>query len=738
MRSHARRLQLLPGHALTRPLLLALLLGSTACGARSGPGAETPAAAVTTKAPVLSAEDFAKTAHIVLSSQDQSDATKLQLASVVQYQLRRAEALYAQGYTEAAESVTSGALLLLRQDDAIASALQGRDLALLGSAHAAARRGNAGRAEALYRLTLQTTKNPATRKQIEDHLTALSQFSAATTASSPLIQAGDHARDKLAAAWVDPTSTARRTAQEAILDWMHEALGSELSENGPSSRMERDEALEAYRAVRSGAPALIALGLRHGDPLSAVRALDEAELSRALPPGIRLRLDAAGQAGSSEAYLDLFRLFEGLRRDGEEEAQLPPQVADGATLWTTIGLYRSSPGKLEHAMPLAMSLVEYGLPEVATSVLAQNLDPRTTPEALGWSLGLVLRGMIELSQTNQTKAAERCFIEAAPLLRLAEEPRYAGVRPEPARVYSLLASIEIRVGGLDRALTLLQQVATRTPSADTLIRLAGLHRQKGELNEAAAALEAALHLAQKVGNVLLEAYAEELSFQIERERGNTDEAKRALERALERTLTARAIDLSVLSTAAVERHLARILENYGNERATRRAYERALGVSRGNPAELEMTLTDMARSALTTGDVRLARLATRSALELGLSPDELIYIALWQKLTEQRARTGSDGLPAQVFQSAQGTTGWLAQLRLFALGQLDGAALLSVAQSIPEKAEAEFYRALTESGDADLGQVAKSTAIDLIEVKIAKDLLAPPQQLTIPSHLTIP
>jgi len=728
------------------PLLVVGALVLAGCASGPGTGPQTPANGEVAPPPTLTDAAFAPAAHRILLANDRNGETKQLLASVVQHQLKRAEALYDLGYPAAAEAAASGALLLLRRDDNVASALHGQSQTLLLSANAAARRGNAGRARALYQLTKSANRDPAVEAQINRHLTALDDFTRSTIGTSPVIRTGEASREKLAAAWVDPSNEAFTAAQASVIAWMETALESQVAEGGPTSRGERDDAMEAYRAVRSGAPALIALGLRQGDPLSAVKALDDADLSRALPPGVRLRLEAAGESGSPEAYLDLFRLFDGVRREGDVETSLPPHVADGATLWATIGLYRSSPGRLEHAMPLAMSLVEYGMPEVATTLLAQNVDQRTSAEALGWSLSLVLRGLIELSQTEQTSAAERSVAEAEPLLRLAEEARYSEVRPEPARVYSLLASIEIRTGALDRALPLLKKAVEHTPTADTLVRLASLERQRGELDGALATLKRAILVAQKSGDVLIEAHAEELSFQLERDRGNTAEARAALGRALERTLTARALDLAVVPPAAVERLFARILEHYGDMRGSRRAYERALSASRGHSIEIEVTLTEMARGALTTGDVRLARLATRSALDLGLAPKDLIYIALWQKLTEQRAGASSDGLPSQIFTSATDTTGWNAQLQKFALGELDGRGLNEAARTLPERTEADFYQALAirvpaaapAEVAAALLRVADSQALDLIEVKIARDLLAPAQKFALPDGVTVP
>lgn len=671
-----------------------------------------------------------------------SKEEKLRLAAVVRYQLRRAGELFEAGHVEAAETTGSGALLLLRSDDARSSALSGHEKALLLLAHGAARRGDSGRARALYLLALEANPNSSSAPAIREHLRALDDFTGATLGDAAVIKTGEIAREKLAAACVDPSADVFRQAQAGVIDWMDAALTSQVNPEGPGSRTEREEALEAYRAVRSGAPTLVALALRQGDPLAAIRVIDEAELSRALAPALRLRLEEAGESGSPDAYLDLFRVFDGIRHEGDLETSLLPELANAATFWSAIQLYRSNPGSLEHAMPLSLLLLEFGMPEVSTAVLARNLSPTTSPEALGWSLALVLRGMMELSQTNQTEAARQSFVEATPLLDLAASPRYRGAVPEPARVQALLAALEIRVGNLDRALPLLETAVERAPSPETLLRLAAVQRQKGDSKNALSTATRAVTLAGRAGNLLLEAQAEELLFELERDAGQQVEAGATLGRALEKTLTARTTGLSTVSEAAIERHLARLLEHYGDVRGARRAFTRALAASRKSPIEIELTLTDMARSALTSGDVTLARLATQSTVEVGMLPEDSVYIALWQKLTEERTKTTPDGSANQVITSANKASGWIAVLKQFSLGQLDAKKLAAAARTPVERTEALFYEALATRDAAEskkaLSEVATSPALDLVEVRMARDLSAPRARYPLPEGVALP
>lgn len=719
------------------------MLGASqiACGGAPHVAAVTPVVATGALATEIQPADFAKQTHGLLLSRDRTQANKLLLAGAVQYQLKRAEQLFRNGHTEEAEDVVTGALLLLRHDDELLSATRGRGAALLEAAHAAARAGDAGRARALYELSLEVIESDSAKSDIKGHLSALGTWGEETQGPTALEQIGEKTRQSLARAVVDPRAEVYLETRDDIISWMRAALASSIQSDNINSRAEREVALEAYRAIRTGAPALIALNTRQGTPAAAVLTLEEADLERALPPGLRALLDATAESDNPDAWLSLFRQLEESREDGGSETGLPRYVTDGAAFWAAIGLYRSSPGKFEHAMPLAMTLVEFGMPEVASNLLAQNTDKDTKPEALAWSLNLVVGGLFEMSRTGQLEAARRSFEEAEPLIKLAERSRIPG--PGPARARALMAALETQHGFVKRALPLLKSSAALEPHADTLLRLARLQSQAGDEVSSQKSLLLAVEASQKTGDLLAEARSEEALFRSYRVLGRKEEAEAALIRSLKRTLVLRQMDLPTSSPASVERQLARTLEYFGEAHEVRAAYARALSASRDDAAELEMTLTDMARAALTWGDLRLARTATQSALELGLPKENAIYIALWQKLLEAQTKTAPDGLSRQVFSGASETQGWLRVLRDYGLGNRPASELKAQADTIPENAEAEFYSTFVGEGPSKstLEHLAESPAVDLIEVRIAQDLLAnqlTPLNLKLPTDIELP
>jgi hypothetical protein len=147
----------------------------------------------------------------------------------------------------------------------------------------------------------------------------------------------------------------------------------------------------------------------------------------------------------------------------------------------------------------------------------------------------------------------------------------------------------------------------------------------------------------------------------------------------------------------------------------------------------------MARAALTLGDVRLGRLATQSTLDFGLPAENSIYIALWQQILEGRSGVTRDGLSREVLTRAGGASGWLGTLRLFGLGEIASSELSSLANGIPEKVEADFYTLLvSEKKDPLLKSVAESSAVDLIEVRIAQDLVASSHVFQLPQGVELP
>lgn len=742
-------------------LLARLALGSgvalgagltVGCGSGSRPPADASTEATAIPAP-LAPVDVPRIASELLAGKYSGAEEKSRELALVRYQLVRARALFSHGHVADGQDAVMGALLLGSEGRLTPEALVDLDEPLLLAAHAAARAGDAGRAETLYRYArgamLAKGKDDAhTRAQradIDAHLGAIESWTARSRTASPLLASGEDVKLATSAALLAPSEATTSAAERAILVWLDRALAhasGQSSETAVGEMLERDLALEAFHAIRTGGPTLLAVAVRAGNPARALDALDAGDLGRAVPAGLRSRVTAASK-NEPGAWLDLYRYFDGAARTQSSDTALPPYAADGARLWSAIQLHRAEPNDLESAMPLAALLVELRLEEVAVRILSDGVNQSTPDEALSWSVSLLATALVDLGRTDRIESARLAVAEAAPLLALAEKRGSKAVSPRPIAVYALLASLETRLGHAREALPLLERVAREAPTADGQRRLSALYRQLGDRAGAELALRRAIELAQKDGDVLSEALAEEQSALLAHESGDEALAKAALERAISRVLTARAMDLQKRPQPTIERTLARLSLRYGESRAARRAYERALASAPGNPEEVDHTLTEMSENALVFGDRALSRRSIEAAVELSASSESLVYISLWHRALERRLGGDSDGMWRQALDQAGSTSGWVDAVRRFGLGEFDADTLGRRARSIPERTEVSFYQALLGAAPeaerhAQLEQVAKSTALDLLEVGIARQMVSGPLHVELPKGIELP
>jgi hypothetical protein len=285
------------------------------------------------------------------------------------------------------------------------------------------------------------------------------------------------------------------------------------------------------------------------------------------------------------------------------------------------------------------------------------------------------------------------------------------------------------------------------PTLESLNTLAAIDRQRGELDHALKTLAAIAELARKETDLTAEGEALLQTFQIQRGRGQGAEAEKALTGALNRALDARELARTNNEHARAERLLARVLEHYADKNAVRRATARAYEASASDFNQLTATVIDASRRALTQRDLKGARAAVRHALEAQLSEEDIVYVALWLKLLERQLKVASDGTAEEAFAAIEDATGWPAKLRAWGRGRLDDQGLMESARGTIQLTEAAFYVAMNHHAlgkqDAlnELEKVAESKAVELVEVAIARELLARREGatgLSLPSDLTLP
>ena len=689
---------------------------------------------------------FAPSAYRVLVGADTGAKRASLLAGVVARQLERARLRFESDRPETGYAGLQGAFLLMRRGEFRREAFLHAAPPLKEGAAAASRLGEEGYSLALY-TQLDGLLAPGTdRDDVETHLKAMAAFHALTGAAGPLVAAGSDARVAAQRALLDSSDEAFRDASTRLLAWIGKAHAAGSSDAGAHSNADREE---AYRALRGGGYALVALYLRHEDPLGAVTAADEAGLDRALPPDLRARLEASAQDDDPDAWQDLYRLYDSLAREVQAALSLDPRLFEGAAWGAAVSLFQSEPGSFRGAMPLATRLVDYGMAEVAPLVLSSGLARGATPEQLAAALALSLNATVAEAEAGQHEAARRTFDGSAALLELASTKAFAGrVSPSPARFRYVMGALEAGRGALARARPLLEAAVADEPSVDALRVLSAIMRQKRDVPETLKLLERARQLADKTGNVVEEADVWHTEFEVMRDGGDRAGATRALEQALTRALDATRQGRPGSSQARAERLLAHILEHFTDRPAVKRATERAYDAASADVSQLSATITDSARRALTRRDLPAARSALAHAVEASLPPDELVYIALWLGLLERQLAVTPDGSVEDAFVAMDEAPGWSGRLRAWGRGKLPDSDLLAAARDPAQRTEAMFYTTMRRratgdaSAEAELEKIAQSEAVNLVEINIARDLLAlragTESGFKIPAGVTLP
>jgi tetratricopeptide (TPR) repeat protein len=330
-------------------------------------------------------------------------------------------------------------------------------------------------------------------------------------------------------------------------------------------------------------------------------------------------------------------------------------------------------------------------------------------------------------------------------MQLAESRAFAGkVAPSPARLRYVMAAIETRHAELARARPLLERALAAEGSIEAYSMLASIERQQKRTEQALAALTKVVELSRLASDPIAECEALFQKFEILRDAGRQDAAAAALAAALVRSIETQRVARPGPSQARVERLLARVIEQYGDRPAVHRATERAFAAAGGDIRQLSATILDRARRSLVQSDLQSARAATQRALEAGLGPDEMVYVAVWQFLLENKLNARSDGLVEEALATLDEEAVWPLRLRAWTRGKLSDSELRAAAKSAAERTEANFYAAMAAhvrgrpEAQAGLRDVADSPAIDLMEVGIARELIAPPHKYALPANITLP
>ncbi len=731
-----------PGSA----VCLALLVSTVGCAGHARRGPVSAAAAGAVRPLAVTDDTFAREAAVVLLSSEPSPERTNRLAGVVRFQLDRAGALYREGHDEAGLAAVEAALYLVRAGEFDPVMVEGRAPALLAAANAVARQGSAGRALALYSMLSATMPAGSQRDEVRAHIAAIQQWAQSTKSPGPMQSAGNRQRTATERALWEPQRDSLLSARTAIVEWMERALVFNKEQAPPSDDFERDEAIEAYQALRAGPMVLTALFLRNGDPAGALSAMETPSVSRLVSPHLHEALRKTAEEDDPAAWMELFSTFERTSAAGAGTG-LDPELSQAAAWGTAVELCRVEPKTLRGVMPVATLIARHGMGEVGPLLLAPVVQASGRAEVASWALGYVLETLGYGGRVGDFAASRRTYVNAKPMLDFIAKQSFAkDVSPSVGRVHLAMGALEARAGELRAARPLVQQAVSEEQTLPALALLSAIDRQQGNVTEALRSLDALGKLATQASDPTTVADAHVSEFEVLRDAGKADLARGVLEQALRRALDARQLARTGAEHAGAERVLARVLEHYGELDAANRATERAFNAGKSDLPQVTATLLDAARRGLVRGQLRTARSAARHAIEANVAGDDLVYIAIWLRLLERKLMVPSDGTVEEALARVEETDRWPERLRAWCTGRLTDEQLLESARTRVERTEASFYGAMAaySAGGKDalgrLAPIAKSETIELVEVTIARDILAAqtPLSLKLPREIDIP
>lgn len=706
-------------------------LSHAGCAPKNAAAPRSAATADSTPIEAVAVDDdgFAAAALAILQNDAPSPRRMGLLVGVVQRQLDRAARYFEGGQEEMGLACLRGALYLVRAGELRPEMLAGRSAPLSHAAGALSRLGNEGQADALYSLLVDRLPKGAEQEDARQHLEALRRWQQDTRQPGSMQARAAAQQAAMQQALLDPSPAALERAHAETLLWAEQAQALAAEQMPPQSYFEQDETMEAFRAMRTAPLTFVALYLRQGNPEGALSALDEESIARLTPPSLRQRVEGAAADNDPEAWAELFRLFESADATEESGPMIDPDLARAAAWGAALELYRAESESFRAAMPICSLLLAHGMAEVAPLILEQALEHSEHTREASWALRFVLEAIRQAEALDDLAAARRTFARAQNLIKFSQREVYGGrVTPSASRLHYFMGAIEAGAGELARAHPHLQLAVKLEPTADALRLLSSIDRQRRDYPSALTELDRVIEITRGTGDAAAQAESHLLRFELLREMGEAGRSEESLESALMLGLGARTAAQTGQEQAVAERVLGRVLEHYDERDAARRAAKRAYEASRNDIRQMTETVLDSSRRALTLGDLRAARDSVRRAVSADLADEDTVYAALWLKLLEQRLKVTSDGTAEEALAQIDTQSGWTAKLAAWGRGKLSSQQLLAEAESRIERVEATFYLAM--SGPLDQGslekleEVASSEAIQLVEVTIARDLLA--------------
>ena len=732
-----------------------LLLALQACSkGGESPGAKLPLGGLTQPAlSAMSDDAFAGAVHDLLLSEAKSGARRSRLNSVVAKQLERSAQKFRANENDRGMVATTGALYLIARGEFSPDMVteEGR-VALEAAVKDSALAGDEGRSQALYNL-LKLSLADHGGKDLQEHLDALSQW-AQDTYGPPgsATRAGAFERTAVRRRLYEPTQEAHDAAVAALREWIGEALKIKEAFRHHRQSATREDSAEAFRALQTGATALLSLYLMDGDTKGAIGGIDAANARELITPEAIQALTRLDAKPDAIGFVELLQAFQGRpeRPDADDDSEnlaSEREFRQAVTFRLALQAYRLDPTLPEAAAVVAAGLQRYGMGEASPTVLLEAVTAHPEPVILSGALAIVMQAMALEVEEGSSAAARRVYRAADPLLRLADAPALQGkLQPSPPRVRALMGQIELGEGKIAEALALFNASNGGETSAAVLLWLARIEIHTGHVTEGLAHLRDAAKQAHHEkshalqGEVLL-TLSDTLQIQ-----GDVSGAHEALTAAIAPLMAARKSGAPAERVAA-ERVLARVLDRFGEPVLAQHALERALVAAAHDKQQMTAVLTQQISRALVRGDLPVARDGLHRAVAADVDDDDITYMALWVKILERHLKAPTDGTPARVFASVTTTSRWQSKLAAFGEEKITIKDLLTAATSVIEHSEALFYDAMARRATGDvkgakteLQQVLDGPGLELVEFGVARELVAPPRASLgpLPPGMTFP
>jgi len=711
-----------------------VVLGVAGCGPHHHTQpAKTPEAQTLAPTPV-SNEQFGPALVRLLSGGNRSPSRLSLLAGVVRRQFARAAQRFETGQPERGLAAVKGALYLVRAGELRLEMLDPAASRALDGAHdTVAPRGLEGPTLAFLRLQSESLpKSHPDQARIQEHLDALAAWMKDTRQRSDVENTSADARAFGERAMLDPSPEALEEARVMVERWMEESLEFNASFRPGLRRSSRDEMVEAYRALRTGAIILAGLYLRHGDAAAATKALERSEARNVTSPELFERLQTAASLDDPGAWRDLASLYSSASEEGaEQELAIPAEIAEGAMWGTTLAAYRTAPTEMSAAGPLAMLLATYGMPEGTPLVLTPVAKTSPEPRIIGTALRVVAGVMLREDHAHDYESAARVFASSQDLLAVADAVHQnEKLDPSPSRIRRMMASLHMRHANLDAAKPMLEQALAQEPALQGYEHLAALLFQTGDVAGALKAAKQGLSAPDASASPIGRSDLHLLIFKIHRSQGADDKARASLTSSLEAALEARSRAQTDFAHAAADRLLARLAYHFGDQKAWSRAVARMFTRANLDDRVLSMALIEATSTGLLHGDVRTGRKALQDTLGAA-EPEDIVYAALWVQLTEQVADKVGHEVTTRALSSIEPSAGWVYHLARFGLEELDEAGLRAKADNVVERTEAGFYIAMRKrvqgqsNATEDLRAIARGPAVELVETHLAREMTQP-------------